>query len=389
MKSRLQRIPQRPRCGPARVQVSCFSGVFAVNYARQFRFVFVAFLLLCLTGCFNVGPGTIARDRFGYTDAISESWKRQMLLNMVKLRYADAPVFLEVASVINQYSLEAEISGNLAWNAFLPLDSQNVGVKGRYANRPTITYQPLTGDKFTRSLMTPIRPDAIMSLIQAGWRADLVFRVCTQSINGVYNRVGGKIETHAAHPDFHRFGASFRKIQASLATGMRIEKTEGKGPASVLFFRKKDIDPEIEAEIANARELLGLNPEQHEFKIVYGSLPKNDQEIAILSRSMLEILQELGAYIQVPETHVAERRVLGNFAVDADTAAGVVPLMRVHSSKEKSKDAFASVRYRDYWFWIDDRDYQSKRLFSFLMFLFTLAETGSPVQAPIVTIPAG
>ncbi len=170
---------------------------------------------------------------------------------------------------------------------------------------------------------------------------------------------------------------------------MRIEKSEGKGPTSVLFFRKKDIDPEIEAEIAKARELLGLNPDQHEFKIVYGSLPKDDQEIAILSRSMLEILQELGAYIQVPETHVAERRVIGNFAMDADIAAGVVPLMRVQSSKEKFKDAFASVRYRDYWFWIDDRDYQSKRLFSFLMFLFTLAETGSPVQAPAVTISAG
>ncbi len=337
----------------------------------------------------EIGPGTVARDRFGYTEAISESWKRQMLLNMVKIRYSDAPVFLEVVSVINQYALEGEIQGGLAWNAFLPTDSQNVGAKGRYSDRPTITYQPLMGDKFTRSLMTPIRPDALLSLVQAGWRADMVFRLCTQSINGIYNRVGGKIEMRQAAPDFYRFTESFRKIQASHATGMRIEKSEGKGPASVLFFRKKDIDPEIEAEIVAVRKLLGLNPDGTDFKVVYGSLPKDDQEIAILSRSMLEILQELGAYIQVPEIHAAEQRVLGNFAVDADIAMNVVPLMHVYSGKEKSKDAFVSVRYRDYWFWIDDRDFQSKRFFSFLMFLFSLAETGTSVEAPAVTISAG
>jgi hypothetical protein len=337
----------------------------------------------------DVGPGTVARDRFGYTDAISESWKRQMLLNMVKIRYSDAPVFLEVASVINQYSLEAELRGTLAWNAFLPLPSQNVTTGGRYADRPTITYQPLTGDKFTRSLMTPIRPDAILSLIQAGWRADMVFRLCTQSINGVYNSVGGKIESREADPEFHQLTESYRKIQASLATGMRIERSEGMKPASVVFFRKEDIEPETEAEIVAVRKLLGLNPEGNEFKVVYGSLPKNDQEIAILSRSMLEILQELGAYIDVPEPHVTEQRVIGKFVREADVSAGLLPLMRVHSGKEKSKDAFVSVRYRDYWYWIDDRDFVSKRVFSFLMFLFSLAETGTPVEAPSVTIPAG
>lgn len=31
-----------------------------------------------------------------------------MLLNMVKVQYGDAPVFLDVASVINQYSVEQE-----------------------------------------------------------------------------------------------------------------------------------------------------------------------------------------------------------------------------------------------------------------------------------------
>ena len=35
-----------------------------------------------------------------------DSWKRQMLLNLLKVRYTDAPVFLDISSVINSYSLE-------------------------------------------------------------------------------------------------------------------------------------------------------------------------------------------------------------------------------------------------------------------------------------------
>jgi hypothetical protein len=48
------------------------------------------------------------------------------------------------------------------------------------------------------------------------------------------------------------------------------------------------------------------------------------------------------------------------------------------------------VPYRDYWFSIDDRDVTSKRLFSFLYFIFTLVETGGGRETPtVLTIPTG
>ena len=55
----------------------------------------------------------------------------------------------------------------------------------------------------------------------------------------------------------------------------------------------------------------------------------------------------------------------------------------------KPSDAFAAIHYHNYWFWIDDRDFQSKSLFSFLYFLVSLTETGGKEGAPIVTIPIG
>jgi len=345
--------------------------------------------LLCLTGCRGIGPGTIARDRFDYTLAISDSWKRQTLLNLVKIRYADAPVFLEVSSVISQYLLETELQGSLAWNAFLPLGSQNITGRGRYADRPTITYLPLTGEKFTRSVLTPLPPSAILSLIQSRWRADLAFRVCVQSINGIDNHSGGRLAERPADPDFYRLINLLVKIQESSDVGVRIATTPDKKQAAVMFFRTKGVDSETADRIKQVRKLLGLNPEQQEFPVVYGALAKDDMEIAILSRSMMDILFELASYIEVPAAHLAENRTFATITEDTVAGIEITPLIRIQSGTEVPSYAFVAVRYRDHWYWIDDRELSSKRLFSFLMFLFSLAETGERQQAPVLTIPAG
>ena len=78
-------------------------------------FPVVLLILAGLNGCASIGPGTMARDRFDYTTAISDSWKAQMLLNVVKLRYADAPVFLDVASVISQYGFSGTAGVSGSW----------------------------------------------------------------------------------------------------------------------------------------------------------------------------------------------------------------------------------------------------------------------------------
>jgi hypothetical protein len=47
-----------------------------------------------------------------------------------------------------------------------------------------------------------------------------------------------------------------------------------------------------------------------------------------------------------------------------------------------------SVAYRNHWFWVDDRDLESKRSISFIMLIFTLADTGKHESLPQITIPA-
>ena len=56
----------------------------SANVARALPVLLLA--LLAMAGCSSIGPGSVTRDRFDYTAAVAESWKSQMLLNLVKIR---------------------------------------------------------------------------------------------------------------------------------------------------------------------------------------------------------------------------------------------------------------------------------------------------------------
>jgi hypothetical protein len=62
--------------------------------------------------------------------------------------------------------------------------------------------------------------------------------------------------------------------------------------------------------------------------------------------------------------------------------------VHIRSGKEAPADAYAAVPFKGYWYWIDDTDIESKRTFTFLMILFSLAETGQTTAAPVVTVPS-
>jgi len=68
-------------------------------------------MALAVAGCASIGPGTVPRDRLDYISAVGESWKEQTLLNIVRLRYGDAPSFVDVSSVISAYPFQGQVTG--------------------------------------------------------------------------------------------------------------------------------------------------------------------------------------------------------------------------------------------------------------------------------------
>ena len=177
-------------------------------------------------GCQGIGPRTVEADRIDYSTSITESWKQQTLLNIVKLRYADPPLFVDVGQIVAGYSLETAVNVGAA-DQDSPLgggSTFSLGGSGRFTDRPTITYVPLTGNAFVNGLITPIPPVSLFSAIQAGWPADSIVRLGVSVINGISNEqfTGGSYSP--ADPMFSRVIELLRELQQSGALSIRVER---------------------------------------------------------------------------------------------------------------------------------------------------------------------
>ncbi|MDM0115837.1 hypothetical protein QTI66_27055 [Variovorax sp. J22R133] len=343
-----------------------------------------ALLALLLAGCNAVGPQLVARDRFDYNSEISRSWKEQTLLNIVRSRYSDLPMFLEVAQIVSGYTLESTVStgvtGARADALAPPGTNVTLGAQGKWTDRPTITYTPLTGAQFNRNMLTPIPPAAVLFAMQAGWPIDLVFRVVVRSINGLDS-------TGRGAERYERLVVLMRTLQDAEVVGMRVQAGDKpEHQAVVLFFRPRALSAEQEAMVNELRSLMSLTPGRTEYRVSFGAASPNEGEIAMLTRSMLQILVDLGEYVDVPEADVQEGRTATS---RAPSSAVLGRLLKVNFSAERSPDAIVQVNYRGRWFWIDDRDIASKRTFALVMIFSTLSETGARESMPLVTIPAG
>ncbi len=341
---------------------------------------------LGFTGCRSIGPGTVARDRYDYSGAIAESWKRQTLLNIVKLRYFDPPIFVDVGQIVSGYTLETALTAGGNFPEGGP-SSASIGGSARYTDRPTVTYVPLTGNQFVKALMTPLPPESVFFMIQSGWPADGVLMAAAGSLNGLKNQTTGISGATPPEPDFLRVLELLRNLQRSGMVSFRVMQDSAKQLTSLLVFRGQNLPENTVAEMRELRRLLRLDPAATEFTLAFGGTAGNDREIAVITRSIMHIMTTMAAQVEVPADDVAEGRATPGLDLEQESARAY-GLVRVRNSKGKPADASVAVQYRGQWYWIDDRDLRSKRAFAFMLMLFTLADTGSKEPPPLITIPA-
>jgi hypothetical protein len=355
-------------------------------------------LVLCaswLSGCASIGPKAVPRDRIDYAGAIGDSWKQQTLLNIVKLRYSDFPVFLDINQVIAGYEFNS--SATAGFNAssssydnpapsFLTLGG-SILLQGGYKDQPTVLYTPSTGSDFITRLMTPIAPSAVLFLLQAGYAADGVMNLTIDSINGINNesrrRVGA---ARPADPRFVRLGKLINEMQVAGALEVRILRPKDEAETSMIIFRPGTTSPELEAKRREIADILGLDPAPEEIKVYYGGYSGRRDEIAMLTRSMLQIMLELGFFADVPAGDIAEGRATPSGDMGAPDGDGS-NILRIASADAPPKEAFVAVPYHGHWFWIADTDIRSKTIFGAVMLLFSISDVGAKSGAPVVTVP--
>jgi hypothetical protein len=345
--------------------------------------------VLCPLGCEHIGPRTIIQDRVAYDDAIATSWKEQTLLNIVKLRYFDTPFFMDVAQIVSGYAVGEQVTPSAGFvQSFFPRATfadrlvGNLAVQQSYLDRPTVSYAPQTRPDFIRNLAIPLPPSAVLYMMQAGYAVDLVFDLTLDAINGIQGRTVSGGQLRPASPEYRRVVEIIRKAQLSGNIGMRIEVSKDKKESLVMFFRDPDVDPQLVAELAEVRQLLHIDPAQRSFRVVFGVTRGGPNEITLATRSVYRILTLLSTSVQVPDCHLLEGRAPPLVGFTAEDQ----PHFLVLSGCEKPRDCFTATCYRGHWFWIDDRDAESKRTMAFLMVLLALADTGAKEPVPFLTI---
>jgi hypothetical protein len=333
----------------------------------------------------------VPQDRIDYASAIGNSWKEQTLLNIVKLRYADMPVFLEVAQVIAGYQLQSAIGGSFSAGNFTagivgPFTAVGTAnAAGTYTDRPTVIYSPLTGVDFLKRLMTPIPPSSVLFMLQSGYSAERVMPIMLDSINSINNE-SNRLR-RLADPKFTRLVELMREGQLAGAIQIRIERPKDGAESSMLIFGPSK-DPELAARGRELKSILGIKPDLRELRVFFGGYSGKDDEINMMTRSMLQIMLEFATVVQVPEADVAQGKAAPGLVDTQGAGALNGPPLRVLVTDTQPQDAYVAAQYDRRWFWIANSDIQSKYTFGIIMLLFSIADTGVKGSAPVVTIPA-
>ena len=358
-------------------------------------FLSLLFFLILLPGCQSAfGPSALTNTHPAYNQAIVTSLDQQMLLNLVRLKYRDRPYFLDVGSV----TASLEIVGNLGVDSSLSLDGggdilqPNIGVG--YSDRPTISYAPLRGEEFLKRVLSPISLEAILVMAQSGWNIERVFGITMERINDLHNapRASGPTPEQApTYKDFKRFLAVLRELQ--LHGLVEIGPAPDLGSKNLVVRLKSD--PAHQHLIDQIRSLLKVNDIAHpnQFEITNNFLDADPGKWAVRVRSISSVLFYLSQNIDVIQSHVdaglitVTKNHKGQPFDWSDTPAGQG--FKVYSSVTKPNDAYLAISYRGVWFYLADRDLESKSTFMLLGQLFNLQAGQDKAVGPTLTLPVG
>jgi hypothetical protein len=340
---------------------------------------------LGLCGCAAVGPQSITAGRGVYTEVINRTEDEQILNVLVRLRYDETFGMTTVASVTANLRFSAQASAdigigdsdNYAGN-LVPLSA---GVA--YEENPTISYVPLSGEDFTRRMLSPVVPNEWILIGGPAKHPGQVFALATQRVNGLRNPLLGE---EPPSPDFERFVDLYEQLRrAGVLDIVQAPKT---GDTVNYFW---DIHDYEEAHGDSVRELLNLlgievKPDGSPILLpLRQAIGRSNSAIHLQTRSAYGVLQVFAAGIEVPPAHLKAGIV--------EPITWQVPeerrFMTIRSSERRPDNATVQVRFRDRWFYIDATDTRSKRAFSFLRTFIgaRLADPGAAQQAPVLTVP--
>jgi len=346
-----------------------------------------AILCVCITagGCSAIGPKRLKADQVDYARALGEAKKREILAALVGIRFADSPAFLSVSQIIAAYTFDATAGSTFSAGDTTQNFAAATGSVS-YSNHPTFTFTPTTGQAFATAYIRPLAPGLVLPLAESAIPVDLLLRITAQSIGGLQNAnaMGGPNANGSV--GFFELIQAFRRLQ--LAGQLNVEMRDEDHASRVyitLGATTSGENAETSKDLMLVRRLLKLSPKTKTYEVVYGQSALRGERIPMVTRSVLGILTDLGAQVDVPEdlvAHGSTKPTIGLIGVETR------PTIVVHVGEKPPEDAYIDIKYGPSQYWIDRRDFDSKYAFTVVQMLMALAESNQDAKTPIVTIPA-
>ena len=406
------------------------------------------FLVMSLLAGCTIGPAVYESSFTQYNDAVRKTMDEQMLANLVRMRYYESPMFLQVASLNTTFSVGAN-AGATASSVSGGNDTLGASIGGSYSETPTISFSMPESEKYYGRLLAPLSAAQVTSLVLAGFDSELVFRTAVRGMNGLQN-LNAEFEPSSqvpeAHANFREALTLIKKLRAERMVDLELGGKETAWSSPVKLSATSDLSQVLllgaasyamsnDAEIVGypdgtwqthryekhmalrfapasknshdaqrLKELLALKPDHYNFSIVEAELVNAEKargvlgqspgaldpsviwdEIGLRGRSMLEIMQVASKEVQVPEDDTK----LSAAGVDQKISTDATDWLVIKTSESAPSNNSLRIQYRDHWFYIDDADLTSRRTFAMLSALFAVVGGTVPGAHPVLTLPVG
>ena len=391
-----------------------------------------------MSGC--IGPTAVRYTRLRYNEVVRDTNDQQLLLNIVRLRYADSPVFVDLPNITSQFEMAGRGNYLGGYGNQTPGPASLGYGELSLRDTPTLSYHPREGREIAKALLTPLSADLLI-VVNAGSNLEQLLLFAMNDINDVPNAPGATVlipeeaDDNSLYLRGIRLLASLRARDATeLAFGTTEETDSSSDPIPkgaiqgrdvhnalrdsyvyrtrsdgqmTLLKREKGLylrirDPYVHSpEMEELARIFRLTPGLSKYRIKSElseeanqrlPSPLGNDTIYLNLRSVLQIMTFLSKGVCVPEEHV--RSGIAPVTPGPDgrpfdwtrvTAGNFV----VHAQKHRPRAAEVAVPYRGYWFYIASDDVKSRAALAILEIVFALQESDGKSVGPLLTLPLG
>jgi len=397
-----------------------------------------------IIGCANTrGPELVVNSHIDYNKAVSHVLKEELLLNVVRRRYMEAPQFVSISSISSSFSTSTSVGadGSVADLGDDNVFGSSIDANVAFSDSPTITITPRQGEDIAKQLHSPLSVSVVTDLVSAGYPVPGVLNMLVEGINDLRGpdlrydlfRSGSPqwleaivlmeklyedgsliIDRFRWNDPYNSHAYPAESITpemwiTTLSTGARRWKSYDGG--KTFFYTTHEMSPAIWLDTEARQtpdgmrliELLNVQPDvQKRIWVLESARVPDGPDLAdkpdeprptlkLRMRSLYNVLNFYSYGVHVPAEDEQEGRAtdLSSFreAVSKGEIDDYSERLAIRYGKEAPESAFLMVRYRGLWFYIDDRDLKSKGGFNALYDLWQLSiKSPSSPGTPVTTI---